>query len=546
MPCGWYAGGLSLGVGRLTRDMSGWRRGVVLAVAAWAGASAQMHKVAKPEKVVRAVGVYEWTGDLGHPTASRLVPVSLFIDGDLADAGVYLARPVPFALGSGTEYELESGGLAKGDVALESAARVQTPDDAYTDGWIGYGSYRAPVETVARAVPGKVRPGSMSGTIKVADADNAKPNLASRTDEATKGKGASGSGTGDAAGSGTGSGASGTDGDRPTMRRRSDAGDAGSGAGSGSAGSSGAGGDTAGDDPADRPTLKRRTPEAAADVKKEKKKKQQTASVTGVGSLNDDPDRPMLHRGGAAGAEGADRDVPKLMGLPPDLHQMVAVSDAATRDAHPFARPWEGEDERLAVLAKMRGMAVAQMAAYAKKAGAAKAAASAVGGSGSGGAAASGVGAGTGASASGAVGGAVPRLRPGAGSGVKTRRLGTGAAATPALVDEEVRGFLLSYGGAPTYVYMAHTAGQGDALRYVTVVAQVGAAGELQQAMASVTDAAHLDRTPWMRLVDAVDAEASNRASLLFELRGREARQFALYRVLGGRSDQMFTTGTTE
>ena len=80
----------------------------------------------------------------------------------------------------------------------------------------------------------------------------------------------------------------------------------------------------------------------------------------------------------------------------------------------------------------------------------------------------------------------------------------------------------------------------------MTVVAQVGAGGELQQAMTSVTDAAHLDRTPWVRLVDAVDAEASNRASLLFELRGKEARQFALFRVLGGRSDQVFATGTTQ
>lgn len=502
-----------------------------------AGAWAQMHKVAKPEKVVRAVGVYEWTGDLEHPTASRLVPVSLFIDGDLQDAGVYLARPVPFALGSGTEYELDLGGLAKGDVALESAARVQTPDDAYTDGWIGYGSYRAPVKIVAKVTPGKARPGSTSGTIKVADADTSKPSFASRSEDATEGKGASGAG--DAAGSGDTAGATGSDGDRPTMRRRSDAGssggDAGSAAGSGGTGASGTGTDTAGNDPADRPTLKRRTPEASADAKKDKKKKQQTASVTGVGSLNDDPDRPVLHRGGAAGAEGADRDVPKLMGLPPDLHQLAAVSDAAARDAHPFARPWESESERLAVLAKMRAIAAAPLATYTKKSG------TAVGQAGS--APSAGGGAGSGASA-GSGSGTVPRLRAGAGSGVKARRM---PAATPtALVEEEVRGFLLSYGGAPTYVYMAHTAGQGDALRYVTVVAQVGAAGELQQALASVTDGAHLDRTPWMRLVDAVDAEASNRASLLFELRGREARQFALYRVLGGRSDQVFATGTTQ
>ena len=70
-------------------------------------------------------------------------------------------------------------------------------------------------------------------------------------------------------------------------------------------------------------------------------------------------------------------------------------------------------------------------------------------------------------------------------------------------------------------MYTAHTVGTGADLRYVTVVAQADALGELKPAMQSVTDAAHLDRSPWMRLVDVVDVEASNRASILFELRGQ-------------------------
>jgi hypothetical protein len=58
----------------------------------------------------------------------------------------------------------------------------------------------------------------------------------------------------------------------------------------------------------------------------------------------------------------------------------------------------------------------------------------------------------------------------------------------------------------------------------------------------NVTDRAHLDETPRMRLVDAVDALADNRGELLFELRGDTTRQFALYRVLRGRADRLFTT----
>jgi hypothetical protein len=117
---------------------------------------------------------------------------------------------------------------------------------------------------------------------------------------------------------------------------------------------------------------------------------------------------------------------------------------------------------------------------------------------------------------------------------------------TVPLLDEQLNGYTLSYGGAATYVYTAHTDGVGDTLRYVTVVAQRDTFGDLKPAIQSVTDAAHLDRTPWMRIVDAVDADASNRASLLFELRGQSARQFALYRVIATRSEQVFLTGTTQ
>ena len=81
---------------------------------------------------------------------------------------------------------------------------------------------------------------------------------------------------------------------------------------------------------------------------------------------------------------------------------------------------------------------------------------------------------------------------------------------------------------------------------FVTLVAQENMQGEPEIALKSVTDAAHLDRTPRMKPVGVVDADASNRASLLIELRAQNSRQFALYRILSGRADQLFVTGTTE
>src|SRR5882757_371499 len=126
---------------------------------------AQMHKVAKPQQVVRAVGVYEWTGDFAKPAASRLIPVSLYIEGKFEDAGVYIARPVPFALLSGNIYILQSAGIVKGTLDLAYAKHLQavesTGDLAFDDGWFGYGSVKplsAPRKTTTALKPSKTLP----------------------------------------------------------------------------------------------------------------------------------------------------------------------------------------------------------------------------------------------------------------------------------------------------------------------------------------------------------------------------------------------------
>jgi hypothetical protein len=77
---------------------------------------------------------------------------------------------------------------------------------------------------------------------------------------------------------------------------------------------------------------------------------------------------------------------------------------------------------------------------------------------------------------------------------------------------------------------------------FVTLVAQPDLYGGVMVLFKSVTDDAHLDDRPRMRLVDAVDAMADNRGELLFELRGKTQRQFALFRVLRGSAEQMFAT----
>jgi hypothetical protein len=523
-------------------------------------ASAQTHKVAKPENVVRAVGVYEWTGDMAKPTASRLVPVSLFIDGKLQDAGVYLASPVPLALLSGNLYEVDEAGVPKGTVDLMFSRHFEVAGaDAtnYDDGWFGYGKF-APPQPPRKST---LRPTKTLAVINEMDDDSDKPHFSAKS--ATPGSGGSaapapgapaptadappddpdrptfhrsGGGSGQTASSGPETSSSGTaptsptaptdtpatDPNRPTLHRTdpqttSDAPGSTAPSGSGTTGSSTTADtrDTPPDD-ADRPTLRRRTPEEA-----KKTKVSSQASVSGVGSLNDDPNRPTLHRGEPEGSPTA-ADIPRLIGLPgdQDLHQMVAVSDSANRSVHDFSLAFADDAERQAILAKMQAAARAQLTAYE--------AANRV------------------TPVTPPPSAATPDTRH---PNSKLRRAPTPAAAPAppeALIDEKLNAYTLSYGGAPTYVFSAHTDGLGPTLRFVTVVAQVNMQGEPEVALKSVTDAGHLDRTPRMKLVDAVDVEASNRASLLFELREQNSRQFAIYRVIGARSEQIFLTGTTQ
>ena len=282
------------------------------AALACASASAQTHAVAKPEQVVRALAVYEWTGDLPKPAASRLVPVSVFINGQLQDAGVYLARPIPFALGSGTVFEVERAGVDQGSIELSFARHVQTPEPSVDDGWFAYGAFKPkPAPPVYTAKSGPLTP--ITVTSGNGPHFGTKPDASSST--ATTPVDRSG-----AAGAGTTVSASPADSsDSRTKDPLSD---------------------SAKDDP-DRPTLKKRTqPEISAGHKKA-----QQASVTSAGSLNDDPDRPNLHRG-KPDSRLDDEDLPALKGIPAGMHQQVAVSDAKDRAEHSFTRPWESDADK--------------------------------------------------------------------------------------------------------------------------------------------------------------------------------------------------------
>ena len=419
-------------------------------------------QIAKPETNapdLRAVAVFEWTGDEAHPKAGRLVPVCIYDGQDLNDAGVYLTQPEPLALQSDVEYQLQHDGQPSGLFDIDTSAREQ-------GGWVGYGKWRP----LTKPSPTRTQ------VAKVGEEDDAQsdvPILHRKHHAADSGGGGSNSG------SASDPNAPAPDPDRPTLHKGGDASTTNSGTSSG--GTNSGSGDSA------NPKLKN------------KKKDDDPAYVENV-ATSTDPDRPHLFYGKPS-SYGAPV-LPNLFGLPVDMQQTVAVSDAIDRPEHLWNYTWANPDDEDKMKTAMEDLARTALGLNPPPA---------------------------------------PRPKPKSAATHKT--LKPAAPPPPPLLVEQFRVFELAYGSGATMVLSAHTTGAGAQEKFVTLIAQPDLYGGVVVLVKDVTDAAHLDLTPRMRLVDAVDAEADNRGELLFELRGATQRQFALYRVLRGDAKRIFLSG---
>ncbi|MGA8731431.1 MAG: hypothetical protein WB608_21920 [Terracidiphilus sp.] len=431
---------------------------------------------------LRAVGVLEWTGESGKPKLSRLVPVTVFDGQELQDGSVYLARPQPMAVEGGVEYVLQQDGKRIGLFDINNSGQEQ-------GSWVGLGSWRPMPQPKIKAAPALAQ-------TDVEDEGSDHPVLHRKHPSGDSKSGSSGSGSG--------AGTAPADPDRPTLHKKSSADDAGTSG-------TGTSGDSSASDP-DRPTLhKSSTSEDTSSTQPEDpdrprlKKTKEKPPAADTGYVSDvtgdtDPDRPRLLRGKPT-SDGAPV-APTLMGLPPDMNQIVAVSDAQNRPEHPWGYSWANPDDQAKMQAQLEDIARSALGLIA------------------------------------------PPHAPAA----KTRTTRTKAkpvqpAPPPPLIDEQFRVFELAYGSGATLVLTAHTDGPLAQQKFVTLIAQPDLYGSLLILFKSVTDGSRLDETPRMRLVDAVDALADNRGELLFELRGETQRQFALYRVLRGRVEKLIVTG---
>jgi hypothetical protein len=458
----------------------------------------QVSRTSHDAPVLRSIAVLEWTGEPGHPKTSRLVPVAVFdgsrIEGDqLQDGGIYMARPQPLALSGEVEYELQQNGHPLGLFDIKNAGQEQ-------GSWVGYGSWKplpAPKPKPSMAEVAR----SMRES---AEEDSDKPILHRKhpAGEAPSGTGSTGS-TSPSTNSTPGNPAPAPDSDRPTLHKKDSSSDTGNASSTSSTPVS----------DSDRPTLHKRdsndtstSSEPAPDSDRPTLKKGRTRPPEDIGhvdSLPDvtDPSRPRLMRGKSSNNIEV---LPTLMGFPPDMQQAVAVSDAKTRPEHPWTFIWANPDDEAKMKSAMEAMARDAL-------------------------------------------GLTPPPPPPAPRKPASRKAAQPAPAPPApLLDENFRVFELAYGSGATLVLTARTDGPLDQQKFVTLIAQPDFYANLLILLKYVASGAHLDDTPRMRLIDAVDALADNRGELLFELRGQTQRQFALYRVLRGQAEKLFTTGPGE
>ena len=377
---------------------------------------AQTDHPASPVPVTRAVAVYEWTGDLAHPTAARLIPVSLFIHAHLEDAGLYLPQPIPFALRPRTLYLIQHSGQTVGALNIQSAHALTNSSPA----WAAYGNFLTPTEAAAATLT--TNPGA--------------PRLDSETWVSTE------------------------------------------------------------------------APPPATHEKKKKQPKQQAYVTPPTTPILDDPDRPILQ----SGPPSAPATTPELTALPTDLHQAVAISDAANRPPETFAYPWPTPTSRDQTLQALEALAFPHLTHYI---------------------------------AFNHLTPAPNRLIPAPSSTPIVGPTFT-IARTPALIHPQLLAYTLAASTTPTYILTAESPLTTAGPIYLTLIAQPDPAGQLHLTLLSLTDATHLDRTPWLRPIDAVDPDATGRADLLFELRSQTTRQFALYALTTTHSQQTLLTTPIE
>ncbi len=472
----------------------------------WAGTAplhaqelVQTYKRKEAEKGPRALGLVQIT-DKGK---ARLIPIVIMLDGKFYDAGSYKADPVPMALDFGVVYEGFRTGVSQGLFTVTQPGQL-------SHNWIAEGTWlpagaKAPETTKKYAPPviddsggNEDRPVLHRRAGSEADKDESKP--------AKDSTGASSTST-------TGSGQTASAQTSPTPSANS--------------------GSTS--PPASTPSTSSpsstssQTSASAASTPKDTTTKAAAATASKTADSSDyarpinDPNRPILRRGKpdpnahhepfvnfdepAEAAKAATAASQAAAAATPSVTTVAAISDAGGPDPRPYTYDLKPAEEAIyrnkmlelaAQQFRPKSQAAAQPTSSAKK--------------------------GTTASTS-----AAKRKSAVRKTSAKT--------AQPMFEDLKLRIFDLSSSNEPVLVLSARTAlppagTPGNQVpQEITLIARTNLEGELQKLFYAQTDSRHLDASPRMDLIDAVDADGDGRGELLFRQTTDAGSVYAIYRV---------------
>jgi len=429
------------------------------------------HKPAS-NKGPRAIGLIQ----LSPKGKARLTPIAIMMDGKFYDAGSYKAAPVPMALDFGIVYEGFRTGVSQGVFTITQPGQLNHV-------WIAEGTWlpagmKAPEKSKKYSTP-------------VIEDKDAPPVLHRHSNKADSDSGPDKNKDKDK-----------TDQQKPA---------------------------TPPSPPTTAPPASAPSPPSAPEAAKAPATPE-TAKASAPASASDetieDPNRPRLRRGkpdssarrepfatfdpltdaapaGAASGTGKS-DAKTAKGSAATSAQIIfipAVSDAGGPDPRPYTydmKPAEEPSYRSKMLALAATHLLSQANAATKEAAPAQKTASA-------------------------------RKSPGK-SAAKLPK--------PAFDDVSLRIFDLSNSNEPVLVLSAKTrppaAGATESFeepKEITLIARTNLEGELKKLFFSQTDSRHLDVSPRMELIDAVDADGDGRGELLFRRTSDGGSAFAIYRV---------------
>ncbi len=450
------------------------------------------------DKGPRALGLVQLS-----PTGkkARFIPIAIMMDGKFYDAGSYKAAPVPMALDFGIVYEGFRTGVSQGVFTITQPGQLNRV-------WIAEGTW-LPAGAVDPAKPRKYSPP------KIADDDNGPPVLHRRAEK---------EGSESASGSGKDQGK-----DQDKDKSADSSKDKKDGQKPATAPASPSPGATASDThTASTPTETAKPP---ATPEPGRPPVPAPASASDARSVSDetiaDPNRPRLRRGkpdtterhepfttfdspdpipGASSAalsntqksDAGAKDSPAS----PHFVLIPAISDSGGPDPRPYTYDLKPAEEA-SYRSKMIDLAAAQLRLHAASI---KDAAS-----------------------------KTQKVCPGKSSGKAAAK-----PPQPAFDDVSLRIFDLSSSNEPVLVLSAKThpvavnagaTGNVEEPKEITLIARSNLENELQKLFFSQTDSRHLDVTPRMELIDAVDADGDSRGELLFRRTFDNGSAYAIYRV---------------